>query len=205
MIGSRSMHCFSVMCFYVDRCGMGEILDCLKKIKLDINSLKTRVEELSDNQTRSFNKTESDKQENDKIIRTLTKKIDSVKQIVEPISGEYIRNRSVTHEYTIQNTNQYSRHVVFLRSGSTSQKKKKDDCLPSSKKSSCSETDQDSLSIVSSRSSLVNKGEKRSAVKPPPGPTKKRNMSPKKKPSKIDPTQLQSSEPTSSISDLFDF
>lgn len=102
LIGSRSMHCFSVMCFYIDRCGMGEILDCLKKIKLDINSLKTRVEELSDNQTRSFNKTESDKQENDKIIRTLTKKINSVKQIVEPISGEYIRNRSVIHEYKIQ-------------------------------------------------------------------------------------------------------
>ena len=117
------MHCFSVMCFYIDRCGMGEILDCLKKIKLDINSLKTRVEELSDNQTRSFNKTESDKQENDKIIRTLTKKINSVKQIVEPISGEYIRNsgeyirnRSVIHEYKIQqNTNQYSRHVVFSK------------------------------------------------------------------------------------------
>ena len=47
--------------FALDRCGMGEILDCLKKIKLDINSLKTRVEELSDNQNRSFNKTETDK------------------------------------------------------------------------------------------------------------------------------------------------
>ena len=77
----------------LDRCGVGEILDCLKKIKIDINSLKTRVEELSDNQTRSFNKTETDKKENDKMIKTLTKTIDSVKQIVEPISEEFIRNR----------------------------------------------------------------------------------------------------------------
>ena len=30
--------------FALDRCGMGEILDCLKKIKLDIPSLKSRVE-----------------------------------------------------------------------------------------------------------------------------------------------------------------
>ena len=83
--------------FALDRCGMGEILDCLKKIKLDINSLKTRVEELSDYQNRSFNKTETEKKENDEIIKTLTKKIDNVKQIVEPIGDEYIRKRSVCH------------------------------------------------------------------------------------------------------------
>ena len=186
--------------FALDRCGMGEILDCLKKIKLDINSLKTRVEELSDNQNRSFNKTETDKKENDKKIKTLTKKIDSVKQIVGPISDEYIRKRSVIHEYKSVFSS-----CTILRAGSMSPKKRKEDCLPSSKKSSCSETDQDSLSIVSSRSSLVNKGEKRSAAKPPPGLTKKRTVSPKKKTSKLDQTQLQSLEPASSISDLFDF
>ena len=93
--------CIAFLCnmFALDRCGMGQILDCLKKIKLDINSLKTRVEELSDNQTRSFQKTETEKKENDKIIKTLTKKIDSVKQIVEPISSECIRNRLVIDEY----------------------------------------------------------------------------------------------------------
>ena len=85
--------------FALDRCGMGEILDCLKKIKLDINSLKTRVEELSDYQNRSFNKTETEKKENDEIIKTLTKKIDNVKQIVEPIGDEYIRKRSVCHSW----------------------------------------------------------------------------------------------------------
>ena len=90
-----------------------------------------------------------------------------------------------------------------------SPKKKKDDCLLSSKKSSCTETDggitPDSLSIGSSRSSLVNKGEKRSATKPPPGSTRKRTASPRKKTSKLDPTHLNTLEPASSISDLFDF
>ena len=84
---------FVCVMFALDRCGMGEILDCLKKIKLDIHSLKNRVEELSDNQTRSLQKTETEKRENDKIIKTLTKKIDCVKQIVEPISDECIQNR----------------------------------------------------------------------------------------------------------------
>ena len=106
----------------------------------------------------------------------------------------------VIHEYK----SVFSSYTI-LRAGSMSPKKRKDDCSPSSKKSSCSETDQDSLSIVSSRSSLVNKGEKRSAAKPPPGVTKKRNLSPKKKTPKLDQTQLQSLEPASSISDLFDF
>ena len=41
----------------------------------------------------------SKKKENDKIIKTLTKKIDSVKQIVEPISDECIQNRLVIDEY----------------------------------------------------------------------------------------------------------
>ena len=199
------MHCISVE-LLLDRCGMGEILDCLQKIKLDINSLKTRVEELSDNQTRSINKTETDKKENDKMIKTLTRKIDSVKHIVEPITDEYILNRSA------MNTNKYILSslsliiillMLCLRSGSSSPKKRKDDCLlSSSKKSSCSETDggvtPDSLSNGSSLSSLVLKGEKRAA-------TKKRNTSPRKKTSKLDPSLLNTMEPASSNSDLFDF
>ena len=51
----------------------------------------------------------------------------------------------------------------------------------------------------------MNKGEKRSATKPPPGSTKKRTASPRKKTSKLEQSQLQTLEPGSSISDLFDF
>ena len=77
------MHCISVE-LLLDRCGMGEILDCLQKIKLDINSLKTRVEELSDNQTRSINKTETDKKENDKMIKTIVGKVKKSSNMKKP-------------------------------------------------------------------------------------------------------------------------
>ena len=78
----------------VSRCGhMGEILHCLQRIKLDISDLRTKVDQLSDQQKRSDKKSDAETKEKEDILKSLNSKIETVKQIVEPMSKSYIQNR----------------------------------------------------------------------------------------------------------------
>ena len=72
---------------------MGEILHCLQRIKLDISDLRTKVDQLSDQQKRSDKKSDAETKEKEDILKSLNSKIETVKQIVEPMSKSYIQNR----------------------------------------------------------------------------------------------------------------